>query len=192
MLLMLVTIMQSLYLLAHLLCTLQAINQTVQKTLRQLKADCATIQATIEQRRQQDAANREANAGRTARGALLAAGSLLALLLLAAVVGARAAGAVCAPAHGGSSSMCSSGLLQALQSWDARLDESLPFIAGLLLCGVLMLGGAAKVVWRHKPVLDRRQQKRLDEYSAVVARVAQQAELLYEQYFMTLANAEER
>jgi hypothetical protein len=54
------------------------------------------------------------------------------------------------------------------------------------------MGGAAKVVWRHEPVLDRRQQKRLDEYSAVVARVALQAEVLYEQYFLTLANAEER
>jgi hypothetical protein len=171
----------------------QAINQTVQKTLRQLKADCATIQATIEQRRQQDAANREANAGRTAQGALLAAGSLLALLLLAATLGARAAGIVCQSGPDGSnSSMCSSSLMQSLLSWDARLDESLPFIAGLLVCGVLALGGAAKMVWRHAPVLDRRQQKRLDEFSAVVARVAQQAELLYEQYFLTLANAEER
>jgi hypothetical protein len=171
---------------------LQAINQTVQKTLRQLKADCATIQATIDQRRQQDAANREANAGRTAQGALLAAGSLLALLLLAATLGARAAGIVCQSGPNSSSSICSSSLMQSLLSWDARLDESLPFIAGLLVCGVLALGGAAKMVWRHAPVLDRRQQKRLDEFSAVVARVAQQAELLYEQYFLTLANAEER
>ncbi|WIA39674.1 hypothetical protein OEZ86_005739 [Tetradesmus obliquus] len=171
----------------------KAINQTVQKTLRQLKADCATIQAAIEQRRQQDAANRETNAARTARGALLAAGSLLALLLLAGALGARAAGAVCgAASDAAASSVCSSGLAQALRSWDARLDELLPFIAGALMCVVLALGGAAKVVWRHEPVLDRRQQKRLEEYSAVVARVAQQAELLYEQYFLTLANVEER
>ncbi|KAF6254967.1 sarcaleumin-like protein [Scenedesmus sp. NREL 46B-D3] len=175
----------------------KAINQTVQKTLRQLKADCATIQATVAQRRQQDAANREANAGSTARGAMLAAGSLLALLLLVATLGMRTAGVLCTPGHGGSSSsssssICSSGLLQPLQSWGARLDDSLPFIGGVLLCAMLALGGAAKVVWRHAPVLDRRQQKRLDEYSAVVARVAQQAELLYEQYFLTLANAEER
>jgi hypothetical protein len=164
----------------------------VQKTLRQLKADCATIQATVEQRRQQDAANREANAGRTAQGVLLTAGSLLALLLLAATLGARAAGVLCTPVGHSSSSVCSSSLMQSLRSWDARLDEGLPFIAGLLVCGVLALGGAAKMVWRPAPVLDRRQQKRLDEFSAVVARTAQQAEQLYEQYFLTLANAEER
>lgn len=180
-------------------CCRQAINQTVQKTLRQLKADCATIQATIEQRKQQDAANRETNSSRTTNGVLLLLGDLLVLVLLVGALAARTVGAVCSMPDSGAagfgssrSAACSSMLMQTLQEWDARIENTFGVLVGVLLALALVFGGGAKVVWRHEPVLNRRQLKKLDEYAAVVAQVAQQAEVLWEEYFLTLANAEER
>lgn len=182
----------------------QAINQTVQKTLRQLKLDCATIQAVIEQRRQQDAAARVINSSRTSSGMLLVAGGLLISSLLLWVLASRAAAAVCtfgdaaryragsagsAAAGGG---LCSSQAVHALAGWDGALENSFKLVVGVLVTALCVLFGGARFVWRHQPVLDRRDMKRLDEYAAVVSRVAQQAEVLYEEYFRTLANAEER
>eukprot|EP00775_Hariotina_reticulata_P011958 gene11958-12101_t len=183
----------------------KAVNQTVQKTLRQLKTDCTVIQSTIQQRRQTDIINRDTNRSRTLNGVGLMCGGATVLLLLVAAFAARTAGAVCSsPISSGYSSgsgggsftgavdACSNSVVQYLRSWDESIESIFGVIVGVLLGLMLVLWGAGKVIWRHEPVLDRRQLKRLDEYAAVAARVAQQAEVLYEEYFVTLASAEDR
>lgn len=177
---------------------MQAINQTVQKTLRQLKLDCATIQTIIEQRRQQDAAARAFNSNRTSNSILLVAAGLVMLLLLLSMLAARTAGVVCgirSPGYTGADTTagaCTSASMQRLTSWDMTLDSWFGVVTAALVTSLGMLFGGAWLLWQHQPVLDRRDAKRLDEYAAVVSRVAQQAEVLYEEYFMTLANAGER
>eukprot|EP00879_Flechtneria_rotunda_P020019 GHRR01021047.1.p1 GENE.GHRR01021047.1~~GHRR01021047.1.p1 ORF type:complete len:290 (+),score=110.19 GHRR01021047.1:1062-1931(+) len=182
----------------------KAINQTVQKTLRQLKSDCATIQKAIQQRKQQDAVQRDINSRRALNGVALLAAMLSTLLLLLAMLAARGAGALCgggnSSSYGGiaatddssSRGACATGYVQVLGSWDASMQDSFGIWAGVLLAVCLALAAAAKVAWRHEPVLDRKQIKKLDEYSAVISRVAQQAEVLYEEYFRTLTAAGER
>lgn len=82
--------------------------------------------------------------------------------------------------------------MRMLAKWDESLESSFKLILGVLVSAFCVLFGGAKFVWRLEPVLDRRDSKRLDEYAAVVSRIAQQAELLYEEYFRTLANVGER
>lgn len=81
---------------------------------------------------------------------------------------------------------------QALAGWDVLVENSFRLVVGVLVAALCVLFGGARFVWRLEPVLERRDLKRLDEYAAVVSRVAQQYRVLYEEYFMTLANAEER
>lgn len=171
----------------------QAIHQTVQKTLKQLRTDCVLIDNTIQQKLQQDAANRQLNHSRTMNAVALIAFTLLVSLLLVLAFAARTAGAVCS--HDGGSSgglLCSSGLLQSLLTWDEALEGAFTTVVGGLVLMLLAFGGGASFAWRGAPVLGKRQHKRLEEYSAMVHRAKQQAEALWEEYFATIAEVGDR
>jgi hypothetical protein len=173
---------------------LQAILQTVQKTLKQLKTDCAVIEATIQQRLTQDAINRDINHSRTVNGAALIVVTLVILLLLALAVAARGAGAVCSQGagHSISNSVCSTGLLQSLSAWDQTLEGVFTALVGGLLILLLVFGGGAGFAWRGVPVLNKAHHKRLEEYMAAVHRAKQEAEVQWEEYFASLAETGDR
>ena len=175
----------------------QAIHQTVQKTLKQLRTDCVLIDTTIQQRLEEDARNRELNHSRTINAAGFIAGTLFVLLVLALALAARMAGTVCvAPdGSGGVSSsvlMCSSGLMQSLRAWDETLEGVFTVLVGGLVLLLFVFGGGAGFAWRSAPVLDKRHHKRLEEYRAAVQRGKQQAEALWEEYFASIAEADDR
>lgn len=177
-----------------LLLLLQAIHQTVQKTLKQLRTDCGLIESTIHQRLEQDAINRDINHSKTVNGALLIAGTLLVLVLLLLAVAARLAGALCSPAQGGSARMglCATGLLQSLHAWDETLEGAFTAVVGGLLVALFVFGGGAGFAWRGVPVMDKRHHKRLEEYRAAVQRAKQEADIMWEEYFACLAEAGDR
>jgi hypothetical protein len=179
------------------LLLLQAIHQTVQKTLKQLRSDCVLIEDRIQQRLDQDAINRDINHRRTVHGAGLIAGTLLVLLLLVLAIAARTAGAVCSQqTEGGLGSVhgavCSSGMLQLLSTWDETLEGVFTAVFGGLLVMLLVFGGGAGFTWRGVPVLDKRHLKRLEEYRAAVHRAKVEAEVQWEEYFACLAEAGDR
>lgn len=168
----------------------------MQKTLKQLRIDCGLIEATIQQRLEQDALNRDINHRKTVHGALLIAGTLLVLVLLLLAVTARLAGAVCSgAAEGGGSGpgMCAGGgALASLHAWDATLEGAFTAMVGGLLVALFVFGGGAGFAWRGVPVMDRRHHKRLEEYRAAVQRAKGEADMLWEEYFACLAEAGDR
>lgn len=183
----------------------QAIRQTVQRTLKQLKADCAILQDAVMQRRLQDTANRATNVRRTALAlALAAAAAAVAAALLAAGV-ARGAGALCSwssisgggagswpsgGSNGNSNSggiVCGSGPALTLRRWHAALSPLPPAAAAAAVAVLVALMLSARIAWRGAPVLSKRGLRRLDEMAVVVSRMAARAELLYEEYFLGLA-----
>ena len=88
--------------------------------------------------------------------------------------------------------MCSVGLLQSLYAWDATLEGVFTAVVSGLLVALFMFGGGAGFAWRGVPVMDKRHHKRLEEYRAAVQRGKQQAEALWEEYFASIAEADDR
>jgi hypothetical protein len=199
------------------------VHRTTQQVLKQVKSDCAALDAAITQRLAADAAAREANARRRLQGAGLVAAALLAAALLGWALAAHAAGAVCdagarggaAGGGGGSGSgsaggVCSSRTGQVLLAWHDLLYAhdgggggsgstqpgqegvaALTTVVGGLLGALLVCGAGAGWSWRAAaPVLDKRGLKRMDQYRAAVARARAQADVLYEEYFASIGDAD--
>ncbi len=169
----------------------QAINQTVQKTLRSLKGHCAAILKRIEQRIAEDAANKATNRRRTTNSLLLGAGSSLAALLMLLLLAMYMAGVLCRGQHG--RGVCSGNAVETLVAWSDRLGGSFGGLAGCAVAAWLVLGVAAWLSWRALPSLSKRDLRRLEEFRGYVQVVAKQENALYTEYFATLAhNVQER
>jgi hypothetical protein len=158
--------------------------------LRQLRADCDRVISRISEVEVTDAANREANTARTLRGLGLSVATLGALAALATLLAIRAAGALCEPGAPGGA--CASDAAQRLLLRDAWVEPAFAPLVAAALAAALLLAAAAKVVWRHAPVLSKREQRRLEEFREVARAVARANEALYEAYFSTIASREER
>lgn len=175
-----------------MLCCVQAIHQTVQKTLKQLRTDCSLIEARIEQQMAQDSVNRQLNHSRTVNAMAFIAATVLVLLLLAGALASRTAAVVCPPADGSEGIMCSGSLMQSLLEWHDTLEGVFTSVVGGLLLLLLVCGGGAGFSWRGAPVLDKRQHKRLEEHRAAVHRAKQDAEAMWEDYFASISHAGDR
>lgn len=162
----------------------QTIDQTVQKNLRQLRADCDRVIARIAEAEATDAANKEANAARTLQGLGLTAAAVAAAALLITLVLVRAAGSLCGGAPnvfgGGGGAVCESATAQHLAPRDAWVEPVFVPAAAACAALALLLLAAARALWRHAPVLSKREQRRLDEFREVARAVSRANEALYE------------
>lgn len=163
----------------------------MQKTLKQLRTDCVLLDDSIQQRLQQDAANRQLNHTRSIHAAAFTACTLLVLLLLAGVLASHTAGAVCSPSEG-YAHLCSGVFMRDLLAWDETLDEMSTAVLGGLVTLLLVCGGGVGFAWRGAPVMDRRQHKRMGEYRAALSRAKQEADVLWEEYFASISHAGDR
>lgn len=140
----------------------------MQKVLRQLGEDCATITTRITTVLHQDAAHRAANARGAAWGALLFTLALGAFLGVAALVVGRLAGLACPLVGGTALDVCGTQGVGLVAAWVERLGDGFGHVVAVVLAVALILAGAGQVTWRQKAVLGRGERRKLEGYASYV------------------------
>lgn len=172
-------------------CVAQAINQTVQKNLRTLKSDCAAILDRIDERVKLDAHNKACNQKSTLRGLALSGMTCMTVLLLLLLLAAQAVATFCPMLQ--LSTLCNTPVALALsKAMTPRLEASFGWLVGVLVALSVSFLAAAQLCWRHKPALGKKDLQNLGSFRAYVCKIADKGEVLYEEYFRTLAHAGER
>lgn len=169
----------------------KTIAQTVQKNLRQLRADCERVLSRLGELEAADARHRGSNAARTWQGLGLGGGAALAAALAAALVAVRVAGAACGGGGGGGNA-CGPGLARALAARAPLVEPVFGPLLAAALAAALLLAAAVKLVWRHRPTLSRRDQRRVEEFRAAAKGLARAGEALYEAWFRSLSDRDDR
>jgi hypothetical protein len=159
----------------------------VQRVLRQLRDDCTTISTAIHNTIERDVQHREVNSGRTTKAITLAFIGCVASFVLLMLFGSRTAAVVCPSINGAYGDACEWTSVQMLRRQDALLGAQFNALAAGCVGLVLLLFGGARMAWRHERVLTRQERRKLDTFEAYVKAVAAQGEVLWEEYFRTLA-----
>jgi hypothetical protein len=164
-----------------------------------MRADCERVLSRLEEAEATDAANRAANSAAALRGLALGAAAAAAVAAAILLVAARTAGALCMGSSGyglrssGSApAVCERDAVAALAERDAALEPVFgPALAAAAALS-LLLAAAARIAWRRRPVLSKRDQRRVEEFREATRALARANEGLYEAYFSTISLKEER
>jgi hypothetical protein len=171
----------------------QTIDQTVQKNLRQLRADCDAVLARLAEAEATDAANKASNAARTLRGLALSAAALAAALAFFLLLAVRAAGLLCGGGRGGGAAggaACDAAGVQRLAVRDELVEPLFAPLAAAVAALALLLAAASRFVWRHAPTLTKRDLRRAEEFREATRGLQRGCEGLYEAYFNTISHGE--
>lgn len=159
----------------------KAINMTVQKNLGVLKADCGKILVAADQKLLLDRQNRRKNWSRWLwRGFF----HLVALftLLVGAVLGLMHFCPTTPP------ELCNNVYLSKIVV-DVG-SEMLPLVAqifGGVFVAIEFLLFVASFIWRPRPVLTKLQTKQIQDFKPYVKKIAEQEEVLYQEYIRSIA-----
>jgi hypothetical protein len=169
----------------------------VQTNLRQMRADCDRVLARLEEVEATDAANRASNSAAALRGLALAAAAAAAVAATVLLLGAGGARALCGPGGGGGyleepPAACELPTVSALSAHGARVAPVFGPALAAAAALALLLAAAARIAWRRRPVLTKRDQRRVEEFREGTRALARANEALYEAYFSTISLKDER
>ncbi|KXZ44017.1 hypothetical protein GPECTOR_75g741 [Gonium pectorale] len=167
----------------------KSINMTVQKNLRQLKGDCERIVERVAEVLSADKATRANNVQRTMQGILLSLLTLGGFLLMLLILGVRFMDTLCGDALLGDHCEGHRGA-QMMLKLQPLITSHFNSVFGVAAFVTLVLMLATKFTWRTKPVLTKKDIKKLDDYREYVKKIAEQEEGLYKEYFKTLSSME--
>uniref|UniRef100_A0A7S0UNL7 Dynamin N-terminal domain-containing protein n=1 Tax=Polytomella parva TaxID=51329 RepID=A0A7S0UNL7_9CHLO len=167
----------------------KSINMTVQKNLKNLNSDCQRIEKRVEQVIQQDKDTKLENRRRRIRGSSLTlATALLAAFTLAVIITALM-DTFCTEKM--FLQQCESlAVSRAMMRVQPIVEEHFWRLLGICSGITFVTGIAAALTWRTRPVLTKRDYKKLADYKATVQKIALQEQGLYDEYFKTLSTME--
>ncbi|GAX82409.1 hypothetical protein CEUSTIGMA_g9837.t1 [Chlamydomonas eustigma] len=166
----------------------KAINMTVQKNLRQLKDDCEKVIIAIAEAVSKDREKKAANARNRFKGILFYALSLGMVILMVLLLAARILPSLCLV----SEHLCEAAPAKFVVKLEPVVAEHFKLVGGVLLVTFLASLLIAKLTWQISHVFTKSDLKKLEEYKMYVKKIADQEKGLYEEYFKSLSNSEDR
>mmetsp|Transcript_15700 Transcript_15700/g.42607 ORF Transcript_15700/g.42607 Transcript_15700/m.42607 type:complete len:447 (+) Transcript_15700:79-1419(+) len=159
----------------------KSINMTVQRNLRVLKEDCENILARCTKVLADDKQKKAENLSRRMYGILYYLLASMSTCLLVSLVVTRILPSICNVTE-----VCTHGAVRGLVRISPAVAEHFMLLLTITLALVGFFTLMGKITWRIKPVFNKRDLKKIDEYRVMTQKIMETEQGLYDEYFKTL------